>query len=92
RIAAHAGDVARGLPGARDRDDAMSRARVAFDWNRQFELALDGPRARARWEQTRNETGAAHDDDHCSMCGKAFCAIRTSKRIREGRNAEVGAP
>ena len=84
RIAAHAGDVARGLPGARDRDDAMSRARVAFDWNRQFELALDGPRARARWERTRSETGAAHDDDHCSMCGKAFCAVRTSKRIREG--------
>ena len=92
RIAAHAGDVARGLPGARDRDDAMSRARVAFDWNRQFELALDGPRARARWERTRSETGATHDDDHCSMCGKAFCAVRTSKRIREGRNAEVGAP
>ena len=83
RIAAHAGDVARGLPGARDRDDAMSRARVAFDWNRQFELALDGPRARARWERTRSETGAAHNDDHCSMCGKTFCAVRTSKRIRE---------
>lgn len=82
RIAAHAGDVARGLPGARDRDDAMSRARVDFDWDRQFELALDGPRARARWEQTRAETGAARDD-HCSMCGKTFCAVRTSKRMRK---------
>ncbi len=88
RIAAHAGDVARGLPGARDRDDAMSRARVAFDWNRQFELALDGPRARARWELTRSQTGAAHDDDHCSMCGKAFCAVRTSKRIREEQSRQ----
>jgi phosphomethylpyrimidine synthase len=84
RIAAHAGDVARGLPGARDRDDAMSRARVAFDWNRQFELALDGPRARARWERTRACGDDAHTDDHCSMCGKAFCAVRTSKRIRKG--------
>jgi len=84
RIAAHAGDVARGLPGARDADDAMSRARVAFDWNRQFELALDGPRARARWERTRASSDQAHTDDHCSMCGKTFCAVRTSKRIREG--------
>lgn len=81
RIAAHAGDVARGLPGARDRDDAMSRARVAFDWNRQFELALDGPHARARWERTRACTGDGKDD-HCSMCGPEFCAMRTTKRIR----------
>ena len=86
RIAAHAGDVARHLPGARDRDDALSRARVAFDWDRQFELALDGKRARMRWELTRNATQSAHTDDHCSMCGKAFCAVRTSKRIRDGQN------
>jgi phosphomethylpyrimidine synthase len=81
RIAAHAGDVARGLPGARDRDDAISRARVAFDWERQFDLALDGPHARARWQKTRTQTGATHDD-HCSMCGPEFCAMRTTKRIR----------
>ena len=81
RIAAHAGDVARGLPGARDRDDAMSRARATFDWNRQFELALDGKHAKARWERTRIATGSA-EDDHCSMCGKEFCAMRTTKRIR----------
>lgn len=82
RIAAHAGDVARGLPGARDRDDAMSRARVAFDWEGQFSHALDPERARARWLRTRVCTGE-HTDDHCSMCGKEFCAMRTSKRIRE---------
>jgi phosphomethylpyrimidine synthase len=81
RIAAHAGDVSRGLPGARDRDDAMSRARVAFDWKRQFELAIDGPHAKARWEKTRALT-AHGKDDHCSMCGPEFCAMRTTKRIR----------
>jgi phosphomethylpyrimidine synthase len=83
RIAAHAGDVARGLPGARERDDAMSRARMAFDWETQFKLALDPEHARARWCRTRVEEGAA-TDDHCSMCGKEFCAVRTSKRIRSG--------
>ncbi len=83
KIAAHAGDVARGLPGARDRDDAMSDARAAFDWDRQFSLSLDPERARARWLRTRAFTDEAHSDDHCSMCGKEFCAVRTSRRIRE---------
>ncbi len=83
RIAAHAGDVARGLKGARDIDDRMSDARVRFDWDAQFDCALDPDAARARWLRTRPaEEGACHDDDHCSMCGKAFCAVRTSKRIR----------
>lgn len=81
RIAAHAGDVARGLPGARAADDAMAEARMAFDWERQFALSLDPARARARYEQTRvcSDTEA----DHCSMCGRDFCAIRTSKRIHD---------
>ena len=83
KIAAHAGDVARGLHGARDRDDAMSDARAAFDWDRQFELCLDPARAKARWLRTRAFVDEAHDDDHCSMCGKQFCAVRTSRRIRE---------
>ncbi len=83
KIAAHAGDVARGLPGARARDDAMSDARAAFDWDRQFSIALDPERARMRWLRTRAFTDEAHNDDHCSMCGKEFCAVRTSRRIRE---------
>ena len=83
KIAAHAGDVARGLPGARDRDDAMSDARAAFDWDRQFSLALDPDHARERWLRTRAFTDEAHDDDHCSMCGKEFCAVRTSRRIKK---------
>src|SRR5574344_81822 len=83
RIAAHAGDVARGLKGARDRDDAMARARADFDWDRQFSLCLDPNHARARWLQTRAFTDEAHGDDHCSMCGKQFCAVRTSRRIKK---------
>ena len=83
RIAAHAADVARGLPGARDVDDAISDARAAFDWDRQFALALDPEHARARWLRTRAGAEARHCDDHCSMCGKEFCAVRTSERIRK---------
>ena len=83
-IAAHAGDVARGLPGARDRDDRMAQARYDFDWNAQFALALDPCAARERWLRTRAENGADANDDHCSMCGKAFCALRTTKRMRQG--------
>ena len=83
-IAAHAGDVARGLPGARDRDDRMAQARYDFDWNAQFALALDPCAARERWLRTRAEKGADANDDHCSMCGKAFCALRTTKRMRQG--------
>ena len=83
KIAAHAGDVARGLPGARDRDDAMSDARAAFDWDRQFEICLDPKRAKERWLRTRAFTDEAHGDDHCSMCGKQFCAVRTSRRIKK---------
>ncbi len=83
RIAAHAGDVARGLPGARARDDRMAEARRNFCWDEQFAAALDPERARARWLKTRALSDEAHGDDHCSMCGKEFCAVRTSRRIRE---------
>ncbi len=79
RIAAHAADVARGLPGAREIDDAMARARMNMDWEQQFRLALDGDHARERYNLTRKQGGG--DADHCSMCGKEFCAIRTTKRI-----------
>jgi phosphomethylpyrimidine synthase len=80
RIAAHAGDVARGVAGARDWDDAMSRARRDFDWDGQFRMALDGCRARARYERGR---AAGTEADHCSMCGKEFCAMRTTERVRK---------
>ena len=80
RIAAHSADVARGLAGARDWDDEISRARADFDWDRQFDLAMDGETARARYEAARNGDS---ETDYCSMCGKKFCAVRTSKRLAE---------
>ncbi len=79
RIAAHAADVAKGLPAARDWDDAMTRARVAFDWQRQFDLALDGDRARNRFQES--EGGQRNESDYCTMCGAKFCAMRLSKKI-----------
>ena len=83
RIAAHAGDVARGLKGARAQDDAMADARRTFCWDEQFAASLDPEHARARWLKTRALSDADHGDDHCSMCGKQFCAVRTSRRIRD---------
>jgi phosphomethylpyrimidine synthase len=86
RIAAHAADVARGLPGARDWDDRMADARINFDWAGQFGLAMDGARARRRYEAARAASGSG-ETDFCSMCGKEFCALRTSKRLKEKRGA-----
>jgi phosphomethylpyrimidine synthase len=95
KIAAHAADVARKRPHARDRDDAISRARVAFDWEKQFELAMDPERARAlREEALREQRGDLDEDtcplnkdqqDHsqyCTMCGPRFCSMRISKEIQ----------
>jgi len=81
RIAAHAADVAKGLPGARDYDDAMADARINFDWDRQFDLALDGETARRRYEDARSDE--AGDPDHCTMCGREFCAVRTTRRLAD---------
>ncbi|MDD5483647.1 MAG: phosphomethylpyrimidine synthase ThiC [Kiritimatiellae bacterium] len=83
RIAAHAADVARGLRHARDWDDAMTGARFAFDWDKQFQLALDGKKARARFRKITGRTTASLD--HCSMCGAEFCAMRISQKIRCGK-------
>ena len=80
KIAAHAGDVARGFPGAADIDLKMSEARRDFNWDKQFECALDPETAKERWMKGEPES---HDEDHCTMCGKEFCAVRTSKRIKE---------
>ena len=82
KIAAHAADIARHRPGARDRDDAMSRARYNFDWNRQFELALDPERARAYHDETLPEE-AHKSAEFCSMCGPRFCAYKLSREVAE---------
>jgi phosphomethylpyrimidine synthase len=82
KIAAHAADVARGRVGARDRDDALSKARFAFDWETQFRLALDPERAREFHEQTPRRKCPA-DAEYCSMCGPKFCAMRLSRALAQ---------
>jgi len=77
KIAAHAADIARGRPGARDRDDALSKARYEFDWKRQFELSLDPEAARAKHDETLPDEGYK-DARFCAMCGPKFCAMRIS--------------
>jgi phosphomethylpyrimidine synthase len=89
KIAAHAADIARHRPGARDRDDALSRARYAFDWNKQFELSLDPETARSMHDETLPEEG--YKDAHfCSMCGPKFCSMNMSAVV-DRYNAELGA-
>ena len=76
KIAAHAADVARHRPGARDRDDELSRARYAFDWNRQFELSLDPERARSYHDETL-PADIYKQAEFCSMCGPKHCPMQT---------------
>jgi phosphomethylpyrimidine synthase len=76
KIAAHAADIARHRPGARDRDDELSRARYNFDWNRQFELSLDPERAREYHDATL-PADIYKTAEFCSMCGPKFCPMQT---------------
>ncbi|MFO0904533.1 MAG: phosphomethylpyrimidine synthase ThiC [Pirellulales bacterium] len=82
KIAAHAADLARHRPGARDRDDALSRARFAFDWNEQFRLSLDPQTAKAYHDETlpQDTFKSAH---FCSMCGPKYCSMRITEDIRK---------
>lgn len=81
KIAAHAADLAKGLPGAQRRDDALSRARFEFRWEDQFNLSLDPDTAREFHDQTLPKE--AHKVAHfCSMCGPKFCSMRISHDIR----------
>jgi phosphomethylpyrimidine synthase len=82
KIAAHAADIARHRPGARDRDDELSRARFKFDWNKQFELSLDPETARAYHDETLPEEGFK-DAAFCSMCGPKFCSMNHSNKTAE---------
>jgi phosphomethylpyrimidine synthase len=91
KIAAHAADVARGRPGARDRDDQMARARFHFDWRQQFALALDPETAQARRDASLPEADP-HDARFCSMCGPQFCAMRLSHEVRALTEPEVSNP
>jgi phosphomethylpyrimidine synthase len=82
KIAAHAADVARHRPGARDRDDALSWARYKFDWEKQFELSLDPETARSMHDETLPD--AYYKEAHfCSMCGPKFCSMNYSGKVDE---------
>ena len=80
KIAAHAADVARRRPGARDRDDELSRARFSFDWERQFQLSLDPETARAMHDETL-PAEYFKSAEFCSMCGPKFCSMQSSFRL-----------
>jgi phosphomethylpyrimidine synthase len=82
KIAAHAADLAKGHPGARDRDDALSKARFEFRWSDQFHLSLDPDTAKDFHDETLPADGAktAH---FCSMCGPKFCSMKITEEVRE---------
>jgi phosphomethylpyrimidine synthase len=92
KIAAHAADVARHRPGARDRDDALSKARFTFDWKQQFALSLDPERAREYHDEALPQEGYK-SAAFCSMCGPKFCSMHISQLLGVGeQKAEPEAP
>jgi phosphomethylpyrimidine synthase len=81
KIAAHAADLARHRVGAQARDDALSKARFAFDWAEQFRLSLDPETARQMHDEALPEE--EHKTSHyCSMCGPKFCSMKTTEELR----------
>src|SRR4029453_9473104 len=78
KIAAHAADVALGIPGARDWDDSLTQARAALNWEKHFDLAFDSDLARALHDEDLDV-----DTDFCAMCGHDWCSVRISKEIVE---------
>jgi phosphomethylpyrimidine synthase len=78
KIAAHAADVALGIPGSRDRDDDLTKARAALNWEKHFELSFDPDTARAYHDEDLDV-----DTDFCAMCGHDWCSVRISKEIQE---------
>lgn len=84
KIAAHAADIAKGIPGARDRDNRMSDARRRFDWEEMFDLALDPVKPRKYFE-----SAPPTNEESCTMCGK-MCAVRTVNTIMDGLVIDLG--
>jgi phosphomethylpyrimidine synthase len=99
KIAAHAADIALGIPHTRDRDDELTKARAALNWEKHFELSFDPDTARAYHDEDLDV-----DTDFCAMCGHDWCSVRISKEIvefvsgkaegfeRVGANGKLGAP
>jgi len=77
KIAAHSADVALGIPGSRDRDDELTKARAALNWERHFDLSFDADTARAFHDEDLDV-----DTDFCAMCGHDWCSVRISKEIQ----------
>jgi phosphomethylpyrimidine synthase len=82
KISAHAADLAKGHPGAQQRDDALSKARFEFRWEDQFNLSLDPDTARSFHDETLPKESAkvAH---FCSMCGPKFCSMKITQDVRD---------
>lgn len=78
KIAAHAADIALGIPGTRDRDDELTKARAALNWEKHFDLSFDPDTARAYHDEDLDV-----DTDFCAMCGHDWCSVRISKEIQE---------
>ena len=78
RIAAHAADIALGIPGTRDRDDELTKARAALNWEKHFELSFDPDTARAYHDEDLDV-----DTDFCAMCGHDWCSVRISREIQQ---------
>jgi phosphomethylpyrimidine synthase len=91
KIAAHAADIARHRPGVRERDDAISRARRAFDWNKQFELSLDPDKARSMHDETLPDE-SYKGAEYCSMCGPKFCAMKIHRAVAAAEGEGVPPP
>ena len=89
KIAAHAADIAKGHPGARARDDALSKARFEFRWTDQFNLGLDPDTAREFHDETlpKDSAKVAH---FCSMCGPKFCSMKITQEVRDYAAAQQG--
>lgn len=83
KIAAHAADLAKKVPNARDWDNAMSDARADLDWDKMFDLAIDNEKAK----RYREESTPEHNDS-CTMCGK-MCSMRTMKKVMSGEDLNI---
>jgi len=78
KIAAHSADIALGIPGSRDRDDELTKARAALNWQKHFDLSFDPDTARALHDEDLDV-----DTDFCAMCGHDWCSVRISKEIQQ---------
>ena len=83
KIAAHAADIAKGVPGAIEWDNKMSKARADIDWNTMFDLALEPEKAKKYRAESK-----PHDEESCTMCGK-MCSMRTMKKILNGEDLNI---